>query len=259
MRRMRRHAFGLALAGALAGGMIAGAPPAFAETQTETIVAEQRTTLALRVTPEAVRSLLPEGWESGAGPSAANLSLIFMDRALGLGPDGERLGTGVNRLLVLAAPARNAATGETRTLIVGGYSADRAGVPGAYNVYGAGSLAMTRNEQADAAGVRTVTEMWRVTADDGGALSVDLTFVRGVPTPSRFELNIYSGAKPDFYRIYRGEQAADVIRNPAAGVDRVQEVKVEAAGGRLAEILTGASPVISVSQAPYYARETFLP
>lgn len=238
---------------------LAAVAPASAETQTETIVAEQRTSLSLRITPEAARSLLPEGWESSAGPTAPNLSLIFMDRALGLGPDGQKLGTGVNRLLVMAMGAKNTQTGETRTLIVGGYSADPVGSPGAYNVYGKGSMEMARTERIDSAAVETVQERWTVKTSDGGVLNVDLTFKRGVPTLNPFELKIYSAVQPDFYRIYRGRQTTDVIRNASSGVDRVQAVAVEASGGRLGEILKDAGPALAVSNSPFYSRETFLP
>lgn len=246
---------------AVAVMMIATSLPAVslavAETQTENIVAEQRTSLSLRIAPEAAQRLLPAGWEPGAGPNAPNLSLIFMDRKLALTPDGALLGAGVNRLLVMSMGARNTETGETRSMIVGGYSADPAGSPGAYNVYGKGVVTLVRTEHVS--DKELIEERWSVTADDGGALEVVLKFERATPRLSPFELTIHSAANPDFYRLYRGEQATDVLRNAASGVDRVTTATVEASGGRLGEILNGAGPVTAISNSPFYARRTFLP
>lgn len=249
-----RRVLGLVVAGAIAVSF-ASAPVAVAEKQTETIISEQRTSISLRVTTEAVQSLLPAGW-TAASP---NISLAFMDRKLALGPDGKPLFSGVNRVLVMSASAKNAQTGETRGLIVGGYSADPAGVPGAYNVYKAGSIDLARTERIEGMSSNTVTEQWTVKAADGGTLNVDLTFTRGVPTFAPFELKIHSGADPSFYRIYRGEQATDVLRSANGGADRVQSITVKASGGMLGKVIGDKAQVVSVSNSPFYARRTFLP
>ena len=249
-----RRVLGRVVAGAIALS-IASAPVAVAEKQTETIVSEQRTSLSLRVTTEAVQSLLPAGW-TAASP---NLSLAFMDRKLALGPDGKPLFSGVNRVLVMSASAKNTQTGETRGLIVGGYSADPAGVPGAYNVYSNGSVDLTRTERTEGMSASTVSEQWTVKAADGGTLSVNLSFTRGAPTLAPFELKIHSGADPAFYRIYRGEQATDVLRSANGGVDRVQAITVKASGGMLGRVIGDNAQVLSVSNSPYYSRKTFLP
>ena len=249
-----RRVFGLVIAGAIAIS-IASAPVAVAEKQTETIVSEQRTSISLRATVEGVQSLLPAGW-TAAGP---NISLVFMDRKLALGPDGKPLFSGVNRVLVMSASAKNPQTGETRGLIVGGYSADPAGVPGAYNVYKPGSIDLTRTERIEGTRSDTVNEQWTVKAADGGTLNVNLTFTRGVPTLAPFELKIHSGADPSFYRIYRGEQATDVLRSANGGADRVQSITVTASGGMLGKVVGDKAQVLSVSNSPYYSRKTFLP
>jgi hypothetical protein len=253
MRGMMGRVAGAIFAATLAGQVMG---VAVAETHTETIVSEQRTSVSVRITPEAAQSLLPAGWTpSGAEPT---LSLIFMDRKLALAPDGKPLGAGVNRLLVMSLGARNAATGEARGLIVGGYSTDPTGVPGAYNVYAHGVVDVARSERTAGIASDIVEEHWTVKAADGGVLDVRVAFARGVPALGEFELKVHSGADPAFYRIYRGEQATDVVRN-ASGVDRVQSVTVTASGGRLGEIVATGAQVMSVSNAPYYMRETFLP
>lgn len=252
-----RRALELLAAGAMALGLASA--PAFAEKQTETIVAEQRTSISLRIATEAAQSLLPAGWTVAAGPTAPNLSLAFMDRKLALGPDGKPLLSGVNRVLVMSVSAKNTQTGEVKGLIVGGYSADPAGVPGAYNVYKSGSIDLARSEKIEGMSGNTVNEQWTVKDADGGVLSVNLIFTRGVPTFAPFELKIYSGADPSFYRIYRGEQATDALRGPNAAADRVQSITVKATGGRLGKLIGETAQVVSVSNTPFYARRTFLP
>src|SRR6266849_1913666 len=121
-----------ALISKLAGGLIvvAGllaivAPRAQAETQTENIVAEMRTYLYLQIAPNAVQSYLPSGWTSSPvanGPAKdANFVVLFLDRKLGLTPDGKPLQAGTNRLLVLIVPSKNAKTGEVANVIAAGY------------------------------------------------------------------------------------------------------------------------------------------
>jgi hypothetical protein len=245
-------------AGLIVGGVV-GAAPAAADTRTETIVSEQRTQLSLRIAPDVAQALLPADWTLSAGPAAPNLSITFMDRKLALGPDGKPLQSGTNRLLVMSVGAKNLQTGETRAMIVGGYSADPAGVPGAYGVYSAGSLDVVRTERIKGMQADTVEERWMVKGADGGVLDVTVSFKRGVPTLVPFELKIYSAADPTFYRMYRGRQASDVLRNPSAGVDRVQAVEIQASGGKLGKIFGGDVQVLGVSNAPFYTRETFLP
>lgn len=247
-----------AAAMAAAGALAAGAP-ALALTQTENIVAEQRTSVSLRVKPEAAQAFLPAGWTVAAAPGAPNLTLIFMDRKLALTPDGKPLQSGVNRLLVLSISARNTATGQVRGLIVGGYSTDPQGVPGAYKVYAPGAVTVARTERTQAAGGKeqvTVEEHWTATGADGATVKLDLAFARGVPTLGGFEQQIYSGADPEFHRTYRGQQASEVLRGP--GVDKVQSVKLSAKGGKLGAAIDGTQQIVTISQAPYYARLTFV-
>lgn len=246
------------LTGLVAAIWLAVAPVAQAETHTETIVAEQRTSVSVRISPEAAQTLMPAGWTANATDGAATLTMIFMDRKLALGPDGKPLGAGMNRLLVMSMSGKNTKSGQSQGLIVGGYSTDPTGVPGAYKVYGAGQVDVVRTERTDGLKSDTVEERWSVKAADGGQLAVNLTFARGLPTTAKFESKVHSGADPDFYRIYRGEQTTDVLRN-GSGVDKVQSVTVQASGGKLGKLIQGSPQVTAVSNSPFYSRQTFLP
>jgi hypothetical protein len=246
-------AAGLAVMGLLT------ATPAWSETQTENIVSEQRTSVSLHVAPEAAQAFLPPGWVLNAPATGANLSLIFMDRSLELTPDGKPLQAGVNRMLVLAMAGKNSTTGQVRSFIVGGYSADPLGMPGAYKVYRPGVVTVTRNEQSvvkDGKLETTVEEHWAAKGTDGATVTLDLTFQRGPAKLTPFEQHNYSAAEPDFYRTYRGQQAIDTLRG--AGVDRVSSIKLKAAGGSLGKAIDGAEQIISISNDPFYSRLTFV-
>lgn len=250
----------LTLTAGLAAAGLAVASPVLSETQTENVVAEQRTSVALHVAPEAAQAFLPQGWVLNT-PAGPNLTIIFMDRKLALTPDGKPLQAGVNRLMVLAVSAKNSATGQVRSMIVGGMSTDPLGTPGAYKVYRPGAVSLTRTEHSDVKAGRqetTVEEHWSAKGADGSSVTLDLAFARGVPTLTAFEQKNYSGAEPEFYRTYRGQQASEVLRN-ASGVDHVRSVTLTATGGAIGKAVNGTEQIVSISQAPFYSRLTFVP
>lgn len=233
------------------------AAPALSQTQTENIVSEQRTSVVARINPDAAKAFMPKGWS----PNAPTLSLIFMDRKLQLTPDGKPLGMGANRVLVLVMTGKNDATGEVRGMVVGGYSTDPAGVPGAYKTYAPGHVAVTRTERDEVRDGKlesVVEERWAARGADGATVDVDLVYVRGLPRFAPFEQKVYSGAEPDFYRTYKGSQATDVLRG-GEGADRVRSISIKASGGKLGSAIDGTQEVISVTNAPFYQRLTFVP
>ena len=253
-------AAGLVLAGALA----LTASRAEAETQTENVVAEQRTYVFLQVAANAAQAFLPAGWAvnppAAGATKDANLVLVLIDRKLALTPDGKPLQSGTNRLLVLLVPGKNTQTGEAANMVVGGYSADPAGAPGAYKVYGAGSVNVDRVEKSADTPAGTVEESWAVKGPDGNGLDLHVVFTRGVPAMSSFDLRIFSAADPKFYRMYRGDQVVDVLRSVNTGVNRVQRVELKASGsGKLVNAINGSEKIIAINAMPFYRRLTFLP
>ncbi len=254
----KRWAVGLAAVGVLMGGVVeaqTSAVPPPGMVHTETIVAEQRTSVSVRISQEAAQAFLPAGWTAAAAPT---LTLIFMDRKLQLDPAGKPLQSGVNQLLVLSLAGRSPA-GENRGLIVGGISTDPLGVPGAYKVYGHGQVTVARAETSAVKDGKigfVVSESWRVLAADGSTLEFDVAFTRGLPNSAAFEQKVYSGADPDFYRIYRGAQASDAVKTATA--DRVSAVRLSAKGGKLGRAIDGTQVVVGVTNAPVYSRQTFV-
>ncbi|MDP2285256.1 MAG: hypothetical protein Q8L06_14035, partial [Pseudohongiella sp.] len=84
--------------------------------------AETRTSLGFRVNGDAVRSLMPPGWTIAPvadAPEHVNLSVTFMDRHVVLDPQGQPVGTGSSRYMVMSVQARNT-DGDSSTLIING-------------------------------------------------------------------------------------------------------------------------------------------
>ena len=258
MRRMlAKTAAGLMFALALTAG------GALAETHTENVVAEQRTYVFLQVAPSAAQAFIPQGWTlnpAAMGPTKdANLVMVWIDRKLALTPDGKQLQSGTNRLLVLLTPVKGP-TGEAVNMVVGGYSMDPAGAPGAYKLYGAGPVTVDRVEKSNGRPESTVEETWAAKGPDGTAVNLHLTFTRGVPVASTFDLRIFSAAEPNFYRVYRGEQVVDFVRSVNTGVNRVPMVELKVTGnGKLATAVNGSEKIIAINTMPFYRRNTFLP
>jgi hypothetical protein len=253
------------LAKAVAGLMFAFAltAGAYAETHTENVVAEQRTYVFLQVAPNAAQAFVPQGWTlnpAAMGPTKdANLVMVWIDRKLALTPDGRPLQSGTNRLLVLLVPVRNA-QGDPVNMVVGGYSMDPAGAPGAYKAYGAGPVTVDRTEKSNGGRESTVEETWAAKGPDGVSANLHVVFTRGVPAASSFDLRIFSAAEPSFYRIYRGEQVVDVVRSVNTGVNRVSTVELKVTGsGKLATAVNGSEKIIAINTMPFYRRNTFLP
>ena len=238
-------------------------PLARAETQTENIVAEQRTYVFLQVAQQAAQAFIPQGWTlnpAAMGPTKnANLVLVWIDRKLGLTPDGKPLQSGTNRLLVLLAPVKSP-KGDAVNMVVGGYSMDPQGAPGAYKVYGAGPVTVDRMERSNGKPDSTVEETWAAKGPDGSAVNLHLAFTRGVPAASSFDLRIFSAADPAFYRMYRGDQVVDLLRSVNTGVNRVSTFELKVTGsGKLATAVNGSEKVIAINTMPFYHRNTFLP
>ena len=55
------------------------------------------------------------------------------------------------------------------------------------------------------------------------------------------------------------EQATDVARSTATGVDRVSSVSVKMSGQKLAPFFDGSEQLISVTSIPWYSRQVYLP
>src|ERR1700730_13156916 len=119
---MQGYGTGRVVCALLALGAMAGlARLANAESFVE-YSAEMRFQLDFHVPDAALKNALPAGWEANiasAGPAKdANMRLVFIDRIDITGPDGKPSGAGTNRLVYLAAPVKQTATGVVGQMII---------------------------------------------------------------------------------------------------------------------------------------------
>ncbi|WP_050425801.1 hypothetical protein [Bradyrhizobium tropiciagri] len=220
-----------------------------------------RTVLSFKIADSAVQKMLPEGWQMeppGAGPSkGSNLSVVLIDQILAQDADGKSIDPG--RGAVLVVPAKKQGMEKAVPMVIGGLFSPASYAPGLYSNYVYAKAALDRTIHSDPAGVTNVEEAWSFTTDGEDSLQVHVEYTRGALGRANVELPVYSGAKPDFYRIYRYEQAADVVRSTVTGIDRAQRVSFKASGRQLAPLFDGSEQLISITAIPWYSRQIFLP
>jgi hypothetical protein len=222
---------------------------------------EHRTVLAFRVPDAAAQKLLPEGWQASpvsTGPSKdANLNVVFVDLLTVQNADGSPGET--YRVAALVVPAKKKGTDVTVPMVVGGFASTPSYVPGAYGTFTLASATIDRHIHTDPAGKTNVEESWEFKGDGGDAIQLQLQFDRGIAARSKAETMPHSGVKPDFYRIYRIEQAADVVRSIPNNTDRAQKYAFKAAGAKLASLFDGSEQLVSITSLPFYTRQVSLP
>lgn len=221
---------------------------------------ETRTVLAYKVSDAAVQKVLAPGWEINApiaGPSKGfNLAVVLVNQTMTQDPDGQALPA--RTYIVFAAPVKKTGTDMAATMVFGGFMSHE-GAPGAYGVYDPAKVTLERRQHTEPDGKTVIAETWEARADNGSAIEVQLQLVRGVPTRGKTEAKNYSAAKPDFYRIYRFEQAADVVRSTATNTDRLTSFFIGATGPKLSPLFDGTQQLISVTSIPLYLRSIYLP
>jgi hypothetical protein len=246
----------------LIAALVLAVSPALAEDKEKLSATDLsvRTSLTFKAPDAAVQKLLPVGFEinsPAAGPTkASNFGVTLIDYIMVQDPEGKPLPP--RTTIAMNIPAKKTTTGETVGVVFNGLT-EQAGVPGPYGVFGGANITVDRRSHTDAGGKTVIEETWDARADDGSVLEIQLEFVRGVPTRGKVEAKLHSAGKPEFYRIYKFEQAADVARSTATGVDRVTKFSIKATGPRFAPLFNGSEQLVSITSVPSYSRSIFVP
>jgi hypothetical protein len=219
-----------------------------------------RTLLTFRASDASVRNLLPPGWEPNspaAGPTKGyNFGISLIDTLVVQDPEGKPIAP-INTF-VLTVPAKKSGADTAGTMVFGGFTG-QAAIPGAYGVFGAARITVERRSLTDPEGKTVIDETWEAKAQDGSAIEVAAQFTRGMPTRGKVDARVYSAAKPEFHRIYRFEQVADVVRSLPAEIDRLTRFSIKAAGPKLSPLFDGTQELISITSVPSYIRSIYLP
>jgi hypothetical protein len=222
---------------------------------------EERALLRFKVPDATVQRFLPEGWQASpesTGPSKdANLSVVFVDVFAAQSPDGKP--EDPYRVAAVVIPAKRQGTEATVPMVVTGFASIPGYAPGPYGVFALASATLDRHVHTDPGGKSNIEEAWEFKADGGDLVQLELQYVRGPLARSKIETMPHSASKPEFYRIYRIEQAADLVRSTASGTDRAQKYVFKATGGKLSQIFDGSEQLVSITSLPFYSRQVSLP
>jgi hypothetical protein len=176
-----------------------------------------------------------------------------------LAQDAEGKPVDAVRGAALVIPAKKQGMEKAVPVVIGGLFSPISYAPGPYSNFVYAKADLDRKIHSDPAGMTSVEESWSFTTDGGDSVQVQVQYTRGVPGRANVESLVYSGAKPDFYRIYRYEQATDVVRSTVAGTDRAQKVSFKASGRQLTPLFDGSEQLVSITAIPWYSRQIFLP
>lgn len=226
--------------------------------------AEIRMQLDLAVSPQALKALLPDGWEPFVATAGAakdcNVRLIFVDRVDITGPDGAPVGT--EQMVYFASPIKKTGSNEMAgQMVIDGITSNPKAAPGPFNVYqGATVYRVERSTHAAAVGPIENEDTWDFTGADGEHLSLHLTYERGVARKLSAETKFFSAADPNSYQIWKVDQGLDIMRNATVPVkDHVKTFEFKASGGRVAKLFDGSERVVSVDALHWYNRAVSSP
>jgi hypothetical protein len=225
--------------------------------------ADTRVVISLVVKPEAAQQWLTGPWQVNpvaSGPSqGANTSLVFVDQHLVVDPDGKPAGSGINRILALVVPGKHSGTGETASVVARLFSADPSYVPSPYKNAVPGQIRRERAVRESNTEPASGRELWTVRDSAGGTVELSFDYIGALPVRSKSESKVYSAVEPAFFRIYRVEQGADVVKSVPASIDRVQNFKLTVGIQELKKTFDGSEKVVSVTMIPWYLRQVSLP
>ncbi|HEV7866078.1 MAG TPA: hypothetical protein VGO90_00245 [Chthoniobacteraceae bacterium] len=253
-----------ALTGSLVAATLALTPyTASAQTVIEQ-AAEHRFQLDFRVNDEALAQMLPAGWQAviaTQGPAKdANLRMIFIDRMAIIGGDGKPAARPTARLVYLAIPVKETATGTTGQMIIHGLTENEADAPGDFGVYQHATTAKMSRTVTAAGGVLTGSEDWEFASARGERLEVHVEYVRGPATKGGAEVKFFDRRNPGKYQIFKTDQAIDIMRNPTTTPpDHIRKFSYKAGGGRIRTLFDGTEKVVSWDSFPWYIRTVSTP
>ena len=234
--------------------------PAAAETKVGSNI-DSRVVLAFKVNDDPVQAKLPGGWgllTLPNGPLAgSNLLVAFIDRHLALDPDGKPLTPHNSRSVALLAYGVKPGVEGAHMFVLRVY--ETSPIANSYDNGVEASIGRDMTLTGPVDGARTHQESWIVEPESGGALRLNLSYQSGRPGWSSSEAMPYSSVNPDFHRIYRYDQLADLSMSVALGRELNGDIAVESSIPELAMMFDGSENLMGVMTIPVYVREVSLP
>jgi hypothetical protein len=253
-----------AFAGALFAASLLLTPHAASAQTVLEQAAEHRLQLDFRVNDAALAKMLPQGWETviaTQGPAKdANLRMIFIDRMAIIGGDGKPAARPTARLVYLAIPVKQTASGTVGQMIIHGLTENVADAPGAFGVYQHASIARMSRTASASGGMMTGSEDWEFAAPSGERMEVHVEYERGPATKGGAETKFFYPSDPSKFQIFKTDQAIDIMRNPTTTPpDHIRKFSYKAGGGKIAALFDGTEKVVSWDSFPWYIRTVSAP
>lgn len=222
---------------------------------------DSRVVLAFKVNDQAAQAMIPEGWKLltlSKGPLAgANLLVAFIDRHLALGPDGKPITPYSGKSLALLNYGVKKGVKGARMYVTRVYE-----TPPVASDYGNGvqaDFSHSASLESRIDGTRVSKASWNIKPKTGGEISFNLSYITGMPGWKPAEATPYSSVNPDFHRIYRYEQLADLAMSNAIGRELNGDVSFQTSIPELAGMFDGGEKLVGVLSIPVYIRSVSLP
>jgi hypothetical protein len=236
--------------------------PAWGENHVESTM-ETRTMVALQVDKTGLQKWVPESMQIAAAPAGpfngANLFVIFIECLRAQDPQGKPYEGGVLRAAVFVVPAKHNQTGEMIYLVIGGLSDNPENVPGAYKNFKVASIRRELSHTVSALDAGEGSDTWQFKDSSGVLIDFHVQYKRALPMRAKPIQKIYSGAEPEFFRIYKTDQLLDVVRSIPAKIDRAKDYRLNMSVPELNKLFDGTEQLVAVAVIPAYVREVFLP
>jgi len=236
-------------------------------TQAQTVVeqaAEHRFQLDFRVNDAALAKMLPAGWEpviATQGPAKdCNLRMIFIDRMAVMGADGKAAPRATARLVYLAIPVKETATGTAGQMIIHGLTEHAADSPGTFGVFQHAATAKMARTASSAGGTLSGSEDWEFAAASGERMELHVEYQRGPAAKGANEVKFFYPQEPQKFQIFKTDQAIDIMRNPTTNPpDHIKKFSYKAGGGKISALFDGTEKVVSWDSFPWYIRTISAP
>ena len=236
--------------------------PVYAETLVQS-TADTRLMVAMRVGQADLQKLVPAPWQvtpiPGGPLKEANFFIVFIDTLLVQDAQGKPDQGAISRKVVFAVPAKHTQTGEMAIVVTGGFTANINEVPGPYKNFVQATIRREQTHKGVNLEPALGGDFWEVRDARGVVIELRIDYQQALLLRAKSEQRNYSAVEPSFFRIYRVDQATDIVKSIPAGIDRVQNYQFRVAVPELKNLFDGTEQLVAVSVIPLYVRQIFLP
>ncbi len=239
---------------------ISAKAPASAETYLGSNV-DSRVVIAFKVDDKAAQGWLPADWDltpfPGGPIAGANLLAVLVNSHLVLDPEGNPATPASYRGVALASLAGHEGSDEKRLFVTRVYVTDLAINPYKNSVAASVGRSASYKGEPDAPPART--EEWTIGVESGGEMTISMDYRADSPTWSTSKSFVYSAVEPDFHRIYRYDQLADLVMSVPLEKKAAGEITFNTSIPELTPMFDGSEEMVAVIAVPVYVRKLYLP